>query len=287
MTRLRNEIMKDFDVFEGTKLVPDRSLGREDLEHWIKGGNYLSVTKFQYVDRWVRKKRRDPEISYIFSDLINLKELEHRKVFTELYARETDTYFSIYGRQFPQLEGKLYLSEVIQAPEASSAEIYSRYAALSDYRQIAIYFREVGDRSASISVAYLDTPISSLRPNPATKNWTECYGYLVLVGYDQLKANFSATLHLFRSEFPGYPHSGTSTSMMSLYFADYALMTEWFPQICSQNITGNHKLERPDSFPPRERGDVLEGSCRFEDSASKFPELIEYMSKLTNKYILW
>lgn len=287
MTRLRHEIMEDFDTFEGGKRIPEPSLGREDLEHWMKGGNYLSVTKFQYVDRWIRTKRNDPEIAHVFSDLNDLTEADHRRVFTQLYAREPGIYDEIYGHEIDDLEGRLYLSEILQAPEAASAERYSRYVALSDYRQVAIYFRSIGNRSASITVAYLDTPASALRPNPPNKNWAVCFGYLVFVGYDGNRSLFSATLHLFQNAFPGYQHAGSSTSMMSIYAGEDLLVTEWFPQICSQNLTGQHKLDRPQSLPKREERNELEGICRFKDSDGKYEEIREHLSNLTNRYLLW
>lgn len=57
MTRLRDAIMNDFDEWNRAKRKRDQALGRTDLEHWIKGKNYLSDFKFQYVDRWIRTFR--------------------------------------------------------------------------------------------------------------------------------------------------------------------------------------------------------------------------------------
>src|SRR3546814_5279772 len=56
MTKLRHKIMADFDTWDGSSRIEDQSLGREDLEHWMKG-SYLSVTKFQYVDYWIRDRK--------------------------------------------------------------------------------------------------------------------------------------------------------------------------------------------------------------------------------------
>src|SRR3546814_18880421 len=78
MTKLRHKIMADFDTWDGSSRIEDQSLGREDLEHWMKG-SYLSVTKFQYVDYWIRKYRNDTILASVLDSLIKYKEDGYRK----------------------------------------------------------------------------------------------------------------------------------------------------------------------------------------------------------------
>src|SRR3546814_14540393 len=77
--------MADCDTWDGSSRIEDQSLGREDLEHWMKG-SYLSVTKFQYVDYWIRKYRNDPILASVLDSLIKYKEDGYRKIFSELYT---------------------------------------------------------------------------------------------------------------------------------------------------------------------------------------------------------
>jgi len=283
MTRLRNVIMADFDTIENGKPVPDRSLGREDLEHWMKGKNYLSVTKFQYVDRWIRLHRNDEIFSGILTDLLEFKEAAQRKSLVELYARDSSNSLEEAGRSLPFLEGNIFLSEVLDVPAASEAAHYSRYSALSDFRQIAIYFRTLGQRSASVTVVYIDKPISQLNPRPSTEQWSVCFGYLTLVGQDEIMLMSDAILHTFRGEFPGSANAGTSVSNVSLYFMDEYFSTSWFSQICSQNLTGHHELMLPDDIGTKN----ISGRCEFKKSSHIGDEISNHIKSLTNRYLIW
>lgn len=288
MTRLRNEIMEDFDTSDHRGRIPDKALGRESLEHWMKGTTYLSDAKFQYVDRWIRKMRRTEVFSGIMRDLVDFKEINHRNTFVELYSRSAvEAFFKISDDVLIEQQGVLYLSELLQVPKASSAEGYSRYAALADYRQIALYIRTASKRSASITVAYIDVPISTLRADPDPANWAVCFGYLTIIGSDDHTTTIDAVMHLFRNGFPGYPSGGTSTSEVSIYLTKAQLQTSWFPQICTQNITGHYTLEQPriglaSGFEFEEK----EGLCRFTRTVD-FPNISIFLANLTNSYLIW
>jgi len=166
MTRLRNEIMTDFDGWDAGIRVPDRSLMREDLEHWMSGKTYLSTTKFQYIDRWIRLNRRKYPLSEVLYGLVEYKEAQNRKTFSELYCRDYEDGVDDVDGVLSALSRGVVFSEILKAPEAASADPLSRVVTLSDFRQIILHFKDYSEKSISVSAVYIDTPISDLNPNP-------------------------------------------------------------------------------------------------------------------------
>jgi hypothetical protein len=54
--RIRNIIMRDFDTYDGKKLVEENEeLSRQSLEHWINNGGDIGDGKFKFLDYYLHK----------------------------------------------------------------------------------------------------------------------------------------------------------------------------------------------------------------------------------------
>ncbi|MPT47981.1 MAG: hypothetical protein E2598_06115 [Sphingobium sp.] len=288
MTLLRHEIMEDFDTFENGKRVMDRSLGREELDHWIKNENYLSTTKFQYVDRWIRKIYLECKYDHIFDTVIEYKQEFNMAALTGLYSRHAKYPYEQNSMWHDSLAGHLFLSDILKAPEASKAAAYSRYSMLSDYRQIALYFDRFHEGSISVTAAYLDAPLSDLRKEPDMRQWPISFGYVTIEGDDEFLPCSHGVLHMFRDAFPGHHPSGTSVSQFTLYPGDDKLHTTWFPQVGSQNLTGFHHLETPALNLEQSDGFAgALGNLKFHKQEDGTSKIKEYIKNLKNRYLIW
>src|SRR3546814_3844980 len=103
-------------------------------------GSYLSVTKFQYVDYWIRKYRNDPILASVLDSLIKYKEDGYRKIFSELYTWEEGKLFNEIKGHLNDISGSIFCSEVISA-EGTKGSI-SPNSLFGEYRQIIIYRSE-------------------------------------------------------------------------------------------------------------------------------------------------
>jgi hypothetical protein len=96
---------------------------------------------------------------------------------------------------------------------------------------------------------------------------------------------------MFRSEFPGGYSAGSSVSEMTIHWYDNTFITGWYPQVCSQNITGYEVQKPPNIEVQSDDGFInFDGSCHFakipmEDES--LGEFRNYVSNLTNRYMIW
>ncbi|HEY9579659.1 MAG TPA: hypothetical protein VIR65_07305 [Rhizorhapis sp.] len=290
MTKLRHKIMADFDTWDGSSRIEDQSLGREDLEHWMKG-SYLSVTKFQYVDYWIRKYRNDPILASVLDSLIKYKEDGYRKIFSELYTWEEGKLFNEIKGHLNDISGSIFCSEVISA-EGTKGSI-SPNSLFGEYRQIIIYFREVSHSSISASILYVDTPISQLRLNPSKRDWVACFGYLTVSSKsNEMYSTISGPMHVFRDRTKGYHMAGESISHFQLFLQDLEFQTHWYPQIASRRTTRGHPNEIDPKIPEltpseEEKGLNKSGIRIFRKINFSHEELEKYLFSLKNKALIW
>lgn len=290
MTTLRHKIMADFDTWDGSTRVREPSLGREDLEHWMKG-TYLSVTKFQYVDYWIRKNRNIHPISQVLDDLIDYKEDEYRKRFSELYTADFSESADDIDHHLDELNGAIFYSDIVKIPKVSD-DIQDRHSMmLGGKRQIAIFFREHSHYSSSITAAYLENPISDLRPNFAKRDIVICFGYMTVEkkGYGQFET-ISGPLHVFRDRARGSYLSGTSVSQCIIQMHDYEMRTTWYPQLASQFSENSYMadLKAPALQNVDDEGEFSNiGTLRLRRSIDLNDKLLEYVKSLKNRYLVW
>src|SRR3546814_15377753 len=108
---------------------------------------YLSVTKYQYVDDWIRKYRNYPLLASVLDSIIKYKEDGYRKIISELYTWEEGKLFNEIKGHLNDISGSIFCSEVISA-EGTKVSI-SPNSLFGEYRQIRSEERRVGKESVS------------------------------------------------------------------------------------------------------------------------------------------
>lgn len=284
MTAFRHEVMADFDVWDGKRRLEDRALGRQELEPWLRGETYLTAPKFQYIDRWMRLNHRRNVSLGIYEPVVAEKERSHQRLLHELYGINGDD-FDDYQDDIDKILGRTFLSPIIDVPHASDAARYSRYSKLADYRQFCIHIRSVNGRSALVTAIYFDQPFSQLKPDISDKEWAVCFGHVNFSEVIIEGSVYRGVMHLFRGEFPGHDHGGTSVSSLWLQKEwddpGDTLRTDWYPQVGSQRITNGEEMEGP------RKADGKRHEFTLEQAGGQYPALTELVQNLTNKYLLW
>jgi len=144
-TRIRNQIMRKHDVYEGTRIVEESTLlSRQNLESFVKHGKMLNDDKFKFLDHFIHKNLLDPnsDFSIAAERVIAYREKLQQECFHVLYLgdrRAVDKEVYTIADEFC---GRFYaVEEPASAEENLRTALYIKPYEQGRYQVIGYYFK--------------------------------------------------------------------------------------------------------------------------------------------------
>jgi hypothetical protein len=318
--RVRNDIMKNYDVREGSKIIEaSHALNKNDLQSWDKGLSIIGNDKFDYIYLFLSQLRLNKSYDELFSLLVSNREAAILKHLYDLFSfnrKLSDDAVSFLS----SLEGKLFASTWIDHRNTIFPD-------LNGYN-ILIYFKSASANGLLVWVFYLP----KLPPEITIEDLQQCQsrpGYVVPTFVERLgavsmssdeKIPDSTFLHCTFQTFQRptleskrwTPYlDGPTTNKMTIapgqYFHDDARTNPWLSIFWEQPLTGvrntkidDGRLPSSNYFVGRVPGKAFKNSIEwYPDNAdislcelaphevSHDDKLCEYLSNLQDRYVLW
>ncbi|NHK29387.1 hypothetical protein FF098_015840 [Parvularcula flava] len=209
-TRIRNQIMRKYDVYEGTRIVEESTLlSRQNLESFVRHGKMLNDDKFKFLDHFTHENLLDPtsDFSIAAERVIAYREKLQQECFHVLYLgdrRHVDKNVSQYVSHFS--ERLFILESPPDEDEKLGSAIYLKPQEYACFSVVFIYYRNSHLFSFDTSVRHgykyfgYFLPLS-LHDHDGKKTWS--YGVLNLFDRSQFNtkpAFFHSAAHGFLSE---------------------------------------------------------------------------------------